>query len=413
MQEIFNFTNPGNYNYDAALVEFDAGHVQLLNLRPADATFYCAMNSKDGDWGNGVLTGTVGGSVPFAGGEASIVTGVGNLQWPRANNADFAQVGTIRFRGKMKYSGNPGVNVFFFANLGNSGQANKIHFLHANTGRFHLEAKSSADTSIVNADFPGGSWNPTSGVEYDIELNLDFNSGTHRLFIDGVLFSTITGAAGTRSATPGTFWTAAQVANTFRGDFDVSDLLIFNAVQHTANYTPDWSNVYDTVYITTDPVVERTAAFNLECLTSVVETAIKPAGSAIWYQLVFDGNPYWFTGGAWQISDGTDAEANTVAELNAGANLVCSQIGIGQYTFRALLHSDDGSVSPALDTLVINYDAAPAPPEPPIPPLPPEPDPDEIDFLTQSSNSRQRGPRGRRRGRPWYQYYGPGRRGDG
>lgn len=411
MQHTFNFTIPGNYTYDAALIEFAAGLAKLLDLRPAGATFYAGFGTdENADWSNGVAAGTFRGAASVAGGILDCSGNGDACTWGGALNvgAD-PNVGCIRFRfrvGDPTPAGNSALMVI--ATAWNNAN-NSLGVYLRPTGQLYLQYK---DSTGAGTNINMGAWAGVADTWYEGELNWDLSDVTGKritFLIDGVVFY----QSGVNRARTNTIdWMAAAVSvnhiwDQYNNKYD--DILIFDTFQHKANYTPDWSGISPTIYTLTDPTVQ-TQTFLMGCLNSITETATKPGSDDVRYQFVFGGVPYWCNGAAWVVSDGSYAQANDAAHFTPDAcACMCQQIGEGWYALNAVLHSADGSTTPSLDKVILDYDECPAPPEP----EPPIPEPDQPDYLTESSNSRRRGPRGNMRGRPWYRYYGPGRRGDG
>lgn len=404
--ETFNFTLPGLYTYNPALVTFLAGKVLLLDRRPANATFYAGFGTnKDANWGDGVLTGTLNGAAVVSGGVLDLPGVNDSAEWPGAQNvgADPKYI-CMRWRVKFDFTGAPGANTAILAVASSAASSNSQLGVYLHTaGNIYLTYK---DFAGAGTNINMGAWTPTAGVWYEMEVNLDQDDGTGKVvtvLIDGNVFYQ-SGLVRTRGAcnsilagvNPGGFWDTGQM--------EFNDILIFDAFQHKAAYTPDWSGIYSTIYTLANPVVQ-TGQFLMGNLNSLTETAVKPGSDDVRYQFVFGGNTYWCNGVAWVPSDGTYTQANTAAQLVPACHCLCGQVGEGYYNLNVLLHSADGSTTPQLDRVVINYDLCPTPPEP----EPPTPTPTLPDFLTQSSSARQRGPGGHRRGRPRHRYYpGPG-----
>jgi hypothetical protein len=416
MKETFNFTTPGNYSYNAGLIDFSAGMVKLLDLRPADATFY--KNFADGNvnanWGNGDLTGTLGGGASISGGVLHIGSGVQYCDYDGVGNANSnPNEGTIRMLFASQHTGVPPDVIAYFCTAKADGERTNQKMMRLmGTGLINGWMRDKNNNNIFNS----GLYAPglIADQYYEIEMNWRSDGGNPNwwFYQDGTLRDTNNGEGAGFDTNTGLIRLGSDALKTVTGPVCIAHFIIFNTVQHTGeNYTPGFGSISNTVYSLTNPVLSRTTAFGLQQLVSFVETATKPGSDEIKYQIVYEGNTYWYNGAIWTLSDGSYTQANTAIEINTAATDCCCQIGTGSaYTFNALLHSADGSTTPVLDKLEIEYEACPAPPEP-TPPLPPNGE--APDYLTQSSNSRGRGPRGRMRGRPWRRYYGPKRYGNG
>ena len=92
-------------------------------------------------------------------------------------------------------------------------------------------------------------------------------------------------------------------------------------------------------------------------LTNFIETATKPVGTEIKYQLTDDnGSTYqWWNGAIWTSASDTYSQANTVSDINS--NITTFSVGSPrEVKFRAYLHTDSNIVSPTLDEIEIEYE---------------------------------------------------------
>ena len=114
--EDWPFTTPGNYLYDAGLLEVIGGVGQLKSQSPANATFYASYASDiNGNWGDGVLTGTATGGAAVSAGFLDLAhDDIRYVSYVSADNFAGAQTGCIRFIVKPNYSGTPSTQEIFF-----------------------------------------------------------------------------------------------------------------------------------------------------------------------------------------------------------------------------------------------------------------------------------------------------------
>lgn len=103
-------------------------------------------------------------------------------------------------------------------------------------------------------------------------------------------------------------------------------------------------------YPTDDPTVINVNGFVFSAaLSGFTEIAVK-TDSQIQYHVSSDGGvtfKFW-NGSAWVVTDGTFAQSNTATVVNTNIAVLASS---GTFKFRTLLHSNDGSNTPALDNI--------------------------------------------------------------
>lgn len=106
------------------------------------------------------------------------------------------------------------------------------------------------------------------------------------------------------------------------------------------------------------PLYALTDTNTITELTNFIETAYKPAGTEIKYQLT-DNNgstyQYW-TGSTWAIADDNHQQANTASDVNINLSSF-TVLFPREIKFRAYLNSADGNFTPLLDSIEIEYSA--------------------------------------------------------
>lgn len=106
-------------------------------------------------------------------------------------------------------------------------------------------------------------------------------------------------------------------------------------------------------YATNNPSIYPNTNFSFsDIINYFIETAIKPVGSEIKYHISSDNGSTWkyWNGSAWIITNNSYTQANIAEEINNNISLLASS---GTFKFRALLHSDDGAITPQLDNIEI------------------------------------------------------------
>lgn len=153
------------------------------------------------------------------------------------DNADAAQIGTIKFKLTPKYTGSPDNSVYLFSILQKDyNQKNILELYHNNSGEIIMNAYDS-DGNFIGGNF--GSWSPALGIEYELCLCYDFTNGIHRLFIEGVIVGSLTGTGNRAQCVLlriGSNYDRTGVSN-----FSISDFITFSDTQYTTEYTPGYT----------------------------------------------------------------------------------------------------------------------------------------------------------------------------
>lgn len=344
-------TTAGDYNFDSSKIEFVPAGARLIDKHP-DGTCGATYNSDINLlWGGGTLTGTAVLGAGVSGGKLNLIFSDARYVDYDANlNADTQQVGAIKFKLTPNYTGSPAANKSFVTICkAASDGINYITPYHTTTGGFMVVVNDSTGSAIFNTNF--GAWSPTSGVEYEIEFNWDITIGASRLFIDGVQLGSTETSTGTRDSNIGLLRVGSNFTGVLVSNFKIDDLVIYDAVQHTANYTPG----YDAFkFDPTNPTIEIKAGVLADGVHSWTETTVtKPAGTELKYVLPRSPS-LWWDGGAWSSSDDTFAKSNNITEITT--NIGTLDISSGNtLKFLAFLNSD-GTATPTINVLTIDYD---------------------------------------------------------
>jgi len=317
-----SYTSSTGFTFDSDEVEFLSGKVQQKQVFPSGGTFYAPFStSKDGLWGVGSLTGTLNNGATVGSGVLNLTGGAATDKWwslASTGNAELIQLGTIRMSFRPNYNGSPANDQFIFHSnsTGTTSQNNQLQLVHDSGGNIEITMNDSAGDPII-ATTSLGAFVAVSGTDYEFELNYNVNdvsggNGEVRLFIDGTQQgSTQTPTAATRSIALELRVGRGRTNPNVNAEFSVSNLIIFNIVQHTANYVPG-STDHSQIYVETRvdlPVFTHTLTGNIAALTSGV--AIDSNSP----RYLIDGR-YW-NGSVWTTSDGTHAQASSIGTMNA------------------------------------------------------------------------------------------------
>lgn len=311
-----DFADDTDFTYDFDLVEFSSGQVQQKDTRPANSTFYASYtNNVNGNWGNGLLIGSPIGGASVSGGKLDLAhSDVRYVDYDADGNADSQQTGCIRFKLTTNYSGNPGsIQSFVIISKTDGDATNAIKIFQSSTLLFVTINNNVGGTIVSNAE----TWNPVIDTEYEIELNWDITTGETRLFVDGVQLGSTLTDTGIRSSDIGLLRAGADTGGSNSSNFFINDLIVFDTVQHTSNYTPDWSNIYETIYVESSvilPEMEHAGAGTIKLFNSFLTTETESPRYTL--QIGRSGDYLYWTGSAWVVSDGTYSQANDAATFN-------------------------------------------------------------------------------------------------
>lgn len=223
------------------------GEAMIPNVT-LQASYVNTINANYSFSGN--VVPTVGGNISLQASHLLFNNTSGTFSYTIDGNVDGGDQLAVRFLTTLLSATNNPVLLQF----GTWNTTNHITLWYTSAnGHLWLAVRSSTNTILINS-VDLGDWSPVVGLQYEIEFNLDLVNGATRLFIDGVqLGSTIT-ATGFRNST-----TPYRIGGSGVWTIQFSKLLIFNAVQHTSNYTP----VLALTTLSENPI-------GLNCLSSLV-----------------------------------------------------------------------------------------------------------------------------------------------
>lgn len=356
--QIFPFDNSLNYTIpDPAKLEITGGKAQLKDQIPSDATFYAGYDIDiDGDYGGGILTGTPTGGADVADGYLDLAHGdIRYVDYDADLNADSQQTGCVRIVIKPNYSGAPSSTAIFWGISEADGDVtNEIRLKHnAGTGALLIEVYDENNILQIQQSF--GNWLPTVDTDYELEFNWDFTTGANRVFIDGTQHGVTETTTLTRSANIGILRIGRSPYLSAVSNYSVKHIVIFNTVQHTSDYTPtDWSEIPQ--YSPTDPYLDINSRWYMDELEAISAVKTITGSDQVKIALKKGTQFYYISGGVLTESDGTYSQSITIEDWETYKALFTSvKIYVG---VRVFLHSNDGSTTPSIDTLTIQYSYA-------------------------------------------------------
>ena len=107
-------------------------------------------------------------------------------------------------------------------------------------------------------------------------------------------------------------------------------------------------------YCITDPSIMNTSGVFADAITAFAATVTETGSDTVTFLIRKGTINYWFDGSEWSVSDGTVAESNTAAEIEANKASLDLSGGFNIYIV-ALLHSDDGTTTPSISQVVFSY----------------------------------------------------------
>lgn len=335
-----NFNDDTGFTYDAAKAEFTGGLVRQKDQRAANTVLGATYtSSKNLNWStSGSLVATDIGTPTLVGGKLSCIGGGNNAV--RYENADIGasgNVGAMRIKYTPNYSGSPTNNTTIFQFAPVAGVNDLMLLFHSATGTLRLTAYTSVGTLKHSAVvFNASAWVPVAGTEYELELNWDTVAGVVRLFIDGVLWGSMPVSSYARGSDADRLYIGAGTIYAV-ADASFNDALLFSTVQHTAGYTPGYS-INETIYAASTVALPNFSYTGLGGVQSIDNASTVEVGTPRYIV----GGKYW-NGSAWVASNGTYAQANSLA--TALANFTSFNTGGGTTLPVSLLFTDSNSLS--------------------------------------------------------------------
>ena len=356
---IEDFASATGLTFDSSIIEVTGGVAKLKSQRPTDSTFGATYTSViDGSFGDGVLTGTGFGSPVITGNQLDLDGAVLKyVDYDGTGNANTAiQTGAIKFKLTPNYTGVPTANKTFVAVSSAAGSSiNLISLTHVlATGDISLSIFDSGGI-LINGVLLSG-YSPTAGVEDEIELNWDITGGATQLFINGVQLGSTALGTGTRSSLIGLIRIGSDQSASDVSDFKIDDFVIFDTVQHTTGYTPGYT-LPETDFVLTNPILDIDTAVTGDIKGwNSFTTLITAAGldEVTFIESDDAGSTYqYWNGSAWVLSNNTITDSNNTTDINS--NISAFPITTSGMKIRLFLHSEDGSTTPSIDNLDINY----------------------------------------------------------
>jgi hypothetical protein len=346
-----SFSSDSGFTYNSSYTEFSGGVLQQKDTRPSGATFFASYDSDiNGNWGGGTLTGTGTGSPTIVSSALDLTGGTKYVSYTGQSNASSAQTLCVRMTITPNYSGSPATKQGFFAiSKVDSTRDNGVLLDHDTGGNILIAVYNDANAQVFSTNF--GAWSPTAGVTYEFEYNMDLTTGATRLFIDGAQKGSTIVTTGTRNSANINLF---RIGNTWNGtlassNFKVGYVVVFSAVQHTANYSAPSTVPNSTIYVAdiiTMPTFTYSDVGDIQGFTAISTT--EGGNSAI---IRFTLNGKYRTGVAWLTSDGTYAQSTQADTLHAN---IATFNGVAD-TLAVKVFTTSSNLQGILDTFTATY----------------------------------------------------------
>ena len=354
--QIWTYDNALDFTFDNSVIEIAGNQAKLKNIQPANSTFFANYNTNiNGTFGDGVLTGTATGGAVAANGLLNCKGAtLKYVDYASQDNSDTGlNIGTVRFIYKPDYTGAPANNTGMFSLGKNSGNKNLLRVWHNTGNQVQYQVFDSASVQILSANF--GVFSFTAGQSYEIEFNYDFVAGATRLFIDGIKIGNTNLSTGSRSNDQDIIRVGSDILAGYVSDAEFDNFILFNTVQHTANYTP--TGIVPSVYSIADPFIltnEQISASELLTFTEVITALV--GSDDIRYIAQISGSDFYWDGANVSSSDGTLSQSMSAADFNDNATEFLSLRKT--LKLKTILHSGDGTTTPAITSASITYNTA-------------------------------------------------------
>jgi hypothetical protein len=181
------------------------------------------------------LSGTTSGDAVIDSGMLLIgTTASSSVYWANIAGIDGGNTGCINFQYMPLYTSTPADTITIIQFVNSSGNVNKLQLYHLASGSLKFQIYDASGASI--GDITWGSWTPTNGQLYELEIN--WKNNETRMFIDGVQYGATNTSHdwSTRTGVPTRIRTA--IGSTGGSQYKIGKIQIYNEPQHTLNYTP-------------------------------------------------------------------------------------------------------------------------------------------------------------------------------
>lgn len=362
------FTIPGDYTYDSGIIDVTGGKALLMAIVPLPYAHWklnessgSTASDSSGNGRNGTLlnmensdwqAGKLNNCLVFDGVNEAVNCGsIASFERTQPFSLEFWFKGTTvnygglvakgeegaTYRGYCAYIYQGKINFYLMSNNGTGNQLQVITTNTINNGSWHHVVITYNGNSLASG----------------IKIYIDGVSDTLVVFVNNLTDTIVTTAD---------FSIASRKSGTslfLNGSLD--EILIYSeelTQTHVTNRYNSGNGTETTGYDTNNPIIYKTIGLTetagILSWNDFVETVTKSGSDEIKYILSDnDGATWYYYSGGWTISNGTYSQSNTAAEINTNIGsffTVNNKINV-----KCFLHSNDGTSTPELDDIKINY----------------------------------------------------------
>lgn len=330
---IEEFLNDTGFTYNPLKAEFPGDRVQQKDTRNGALFGANYSVNQNASWSTGSDVGTLYGGAAITSEQLDLSGGVKSyVKYTSTDNLGIIQ-GTIKFKITPQYSGSPPAYYWFLCDVNTVGIANEFSLFQTTAGNLCLTARDSTGSIVINT-VSFGNWGQTASQDYEFALCFYIAPGGSeiRLFIDGQQKgSTIT--TGYTRNDHGRLFFGCEWSESTNADFLIDDIVLFDTVQHTTNYTPGYT-INDTIYVETSVILPEMEWTGPGTLVSFDSLAVTYSGTPkILLEIGRSGDKLYWNGSGWVVSDETYNQATDpiTFDTNCGSLNVIGEI-YGQFT---------------------------------------------------------------------------------
>jgi len=363
VETTINFSDSEAFTFDAEKIEFAEGKAKLKKVSyPNEAGYYNFNTDDDLDPIRGAysmtLVGVPSNTATVSGGKLNFVDSNQSRAVLSKDILDPTK-GTIHFKFTPNFADTTLKQYIFsvFDPTLTNPTLIELSALHSALGgvNFSLIVKDSSGSTVFTQT---KRIDPlVAGQEYDMKLCYDFVAGNSRFFLDGVQGWESSATATMTFGASHTFQIGEARVHIENADFSIDDLQISNIATEsddTGFAVPvaefkDYPNGDSSNILSDLPMyMSDLIAFD-SAETKLEQDEIK-------YQMKYRGNAYYIVDNVATISDGSYAQSNTLAEIQA--SLALGEIDISPDSpvqMITLLHADDGYSTPEIESMTLGY----------------------------------------------------------
>lgn len=341
-----NYDDPIQLAFDSGIFEIITSAKQKKRVFPNELLFNDFHAGSDLFRFTGTKTATLSGGASVVDGNLSIPAG-GVAEYNGDNLLSTNKIG-VEIQIIPGFTGN-GTGVNYFYTEATAFSSVLLVTITANgSGTTVISVYNSSGTLIFNH---GILESFTAGVPVTYGIHCDFTGGDNKLFHNGeivlsnALTATFTGIpAFVRMGGP-------QTSSTSADPFSVGYIKRDSEPFRTAAHAID---LFYTDFYVNSPIISRASSINLDSISDISIAMNTTVNTDILFRVEFGSDIYWHDGTDWVISDGSDAQSNSKAEIEA--NISSLDVSIGDSFDLLAIFKTNGWETAELISFTLTYD---------------------------------------------------------